>query len=169
MITAPPTHALDARAYGEPFGEPRGRAVLRAGHAAVRSSDRADPWKRTARSAVVDALLALHGQGRIPWPVFPLGQPVAVHLRFYMPRPLDHYVASDPRRPLKPGRALLWPTAVPDVDNLAKAVLDALGPWPKGQMPVLWKTDAQVVELQAVKLYTTSTELPGMRLLAWPL
>jgi len=65
--------------------------------------------------------------------------PLGVELIFYLPRPKVHQGArglrhSAPRAHIKK----------PDVDNLAKAVLDALSE--KGGIG-LWKDDSQVVDL----------------------
>lgn len=61
-------------------------------------------------------------------------KPVGVQLQFNMPRP-----KSAPK-----GR--IYPQAKPDLDNLEKAVLDALN-------GVVWLDDAQVVNKYAAKVY----------------
>jgi Holliday junction resolvase RusA-like endonuclease len=59
--------------------------------------------------------------------------PVAVGLRFYMPRP-------------KSKKKAVFPTTKPDIDKLARAALDALS-------TVVFRDDAQVIALQARKVY----------------
>jgi Holliday junction resolvase RusA-like endonuclease len=59
--------------------------------------------------------------------------PVAVGLRFYIPRPKSKKKAA-------------YPDTKPDIDKLARAALDALS-------TVIFRDDAQVVALQARKVY----------------
>ncbi|HNQ90986.1 MAG TPA: RusA family crossover junction endodeoxyribonuclease [Verrucomicrobiota bacterium] len=95
---------------GEPKAQPRPRAFVRGGRARVYDPGTAEGWKGQVALAARDHL-----------PFKPIDLAVAVHLRFHMPRPRGHY-----------GRAGLKASAPehhvgkPDVDNLAKAVLDAL-------------------------------------------
>lgn len=69
--------------------------------------------------------------------------PVAVEIEFYMPIPLRD---SKPARERKlSGQEL--PAKKPDIDNLAKLVLDALN-------GVYWHDDNQIVSLSLVKRYS---------------
>lgn len=70
----------------------------------------------------------------------------AVHcdLRFILPRPQS-----------LPKRRYSWPTRKPDVDKLARAVLDAL-------TGVAWQDDAQVTTLHCQKRYAQPAEQPGV-------
>ena len=68
-------------------------------------------------------------------PPEPLACPVAVRLAFRLERPKSVKPAD---RPL--------PLVKPDIDKLERAVLDAL-------TGVIWKDDAQVVELRGSKVY----------------
>lgn len=61
------------------------------------------------------------------------GSPVAVGLRFHLPRPKSKKKAK-------------YPTTKPDVDKLARAAIDALS-------GVAFKDDNQVVAVQARKVY----------------
>lgn len=66
-------------------------------------------------------------------------------LRFEIPRPKSHHVASDKSRPVK----LTAPSAasLPDVDNLAKPALDAITD------AGAWRDDALVVDLSIRKAW----------------
>jgi Holliday junction resolvase RusA-like endonuclease len=55
----------------------------------------------------------------------------------------------------KPKKKPCWPTGKPDADNYAKLVLDACN-------GILWKDDAQVVELHVSKSYGAK---PGFQIL----
>lgn len=76
--------------------------------------------------------------------------PVLLAVGFTLPRPKVHYSAAG----LVKDRFIdLRPTSTPDVDKLARAVLDAL-------TGVLYRDDSQVVELKASKCYGRQ---PGAR------
>ena len=124
---------------GQPKPQPRPRAFVRGGRASVYNPDSAKEWKNAVRYAV-------HGLINKP-----ISRPVNVCLEFYMPRPKSHYRSgkfshvlkdSAPRRHVK----------TPDVDNLAKAVLDAL------TNANAWVDDAQVVTLLVTKQWDDLTE-----------
>jgi Holliday junction resolvase RusA-like endonuclease len=95
---------------GEPKGQPRPRAFALRGRVRVYDPGTAEAWKKQVALAAREHL-----------PPSPIATPALVHLRFVLPRPRAHY-----------GRAGLKSSAPqehaskPDVDNLAKAVLDAL-------------------------------------------
>lgn len=145
-------------AKGQPAGEPRPRAEMSRGRMHVHRSERADPWKRTVQRACLDEL----GRPIAPrQPVFAPDEPLAVFMQFTLPRPAAHHVARDKARELR-SDAPTWVLPKPDIDNLAKAVLDALGPWPRGSRPILWSDDQQVVELVARKLYVYGNDEPGV-------
>lgn len=95
---------------GEPKGQPRPRAFVRGGKARVYDPGTAEGWKGQVALGAKDHL-----------PARPIETAIVVLLWFEMPRPQGHYG----RRGLKPA-APTHHLARPDVDNLAKAVLDAL-------------------------------------------
>ena len=118
---------------GTPKGQPRVKAFRRGAHAGVYTPGTADAWKSAVRS---DAMRNASERG-------PLAGPVAVRLDFVMPRPKAHST----KRGLRPD-APRWHASKPDADNLAKAVLDALG-----DLGTYWKDDAQVADLCITKRY----------------
>ena len=135
---------LTFQVTGEPKGQPRPRAFARKmGNVHVArfyDSDVADAWK----SAVQIALLEMATQTR--WELT-LG-PVAVELRFAMPRPKSHFGAKG----LKPS-APVHHSGKPDADNLAKLVMDQITKSGK-----IWRDDSQVVSLTAHKLWASGNE-----------
>jgi crossover junction endodeoxyribonuclease RusA len=84
--------------------------------------------------------------------------PVVVVGRFVLARPANHYLPANGRRPVRQLRldAPKYPAGMPDVDKLARALLDAL-------TGVVFRDDAQVASLMAVKLYETDDLPEGVR------
>ena len=76
--------------------------------------------------------------------------PVEVFLTFGLPHPKSHHVSNNPDKPLKPKYELKWHLQKPDVDNLAKAVLDVLV-----KQDILYD-DAQICSLHIKKKWTHS-------------
>lgn len=105
------------------LGTKGGKGIL------VESSKRVAPW----RADVMYAAIGAHDR-QIPGAL-------SVTLDFRLPRPKGHHGV----RGLRPS-APRFPTTKPDLDKLARAVLDAL----KG---IVWIDDSQVVELHASKDY----------------
>lgn len=113
---------------------PQPRARVGRGHGY--DNGKADPWKDLVRRM---AAVAVQGAHTGAWPV---EGAVSVQLEFQLDAE---------------------PTKRPDVDNLAKAVLDALGPSraDRGRYaPLLWHDDAQVTDLVVTKRRGT----PGLRM-----
>jgi Holliday junction resolvase RusA-like endonuclease len=102
--------ALDLFVPGAPKGQPRPRAFARGGKARVYDPGTAEGWKGQIALALRPHL-----------PPVPVDTAVGVHLHFLLPRPRGHFG----KRGLRPS-APEFPLGSPDVDNLAKAVLDAL-------------------------------------------
>ena len=123
---------LEFTVEGTPKAQPRVRACVRGRHASVYTPDTADAWKADVRRSA---------QAKCQTPE-PLRGPLSVHLTFLMPRPKSRKVD-------------VWHTSRPDADNLAKAILDALGD------ACIWCDDAQVAMLGAQKRYVTGDEAPG--------
>ena len=95
---------------GEPKAQPRPRAFARGGKARVYNPHTSNEWK--ARVAIA---AAKH------FAADPIGKSLAMQLNFRLPRPRSHFGKDG----LKPSAPVL-PTGKPDIDNLAKAVIDAL-------------------------------------------
>ena len=117
---------------GVPKGQPRPRAFVRGTRAAVYDPGTAEGWK----GDVARACAELEGRCLIA--------PLSVRLSFYLPRPKSHFRSN---RQLKESSPVWLHAGKPDVDNLAKAVLDAL----TGIRA--WRDDAQVCEMQVSRHY----------------
>ena len=76
------------------------------------------------------------------------GKAVSLVLKFYLPRPKSHYGKYG----IKEKCLLLYHTSKPDLDNMVKAVKDAL----KG---IVWHDDSQVYHTIATKTYTGNEPL----------
>lgn len=107
---------------------PNGRARM------VESSKAVGPWRERIA-------LAAHQHGAEVMP-----GAVAVDLRFVMPRPV-----STPKRRTPPA------TKRPDIDKLARAVLDAL-------TGIAFADDARVIDLHARKRLAEIGETPGVHI-----
>jgi Holliday junction resolvase RusA-like endonuclease len=74
-----------------------------------------------------------------------LESPARVQITFYLPRP----------KSLK--KSIVYPSKRPDVDKLARAVLDAL-------TGITWRDDSQVTYLCVMKVYASGTCPPGAQI-----
>lgn len=86
----------------------------------------------------------------------PLDGPVIVEMVFWMPRPKSHFGTGRNELVRKPS-APLHHLKPPDIDKLARAVLDAL-------TYVAFNDDSQVVELVAAKTWAGSTAKAGVHI-----
>lgn len=133
---------LTFRAYGVPKGQPRVKAYVRGRHAGVYTPDTANEWK----TAVRDAFLREH------WDRLELiDGPVSVKLGFYIQRPKSHMRKDGTLKPSAPQ----YHAQKPDVDNLAKAVLDVLTDL------CLWEDDAQVHSLSITREWVANPLAAG--------
>jgi len=122
--------------YGEPVAQPRPRRCRNkyTGNTIMVSNPKNHPitlWK----SRLIEAITANR-------PSAPIEGPIFLTLAFYRSIP-----ASWSKK--KQGEAILgmvWPTSKPDLDNLEKAVKDCCN-------SIIWKDDAQVVQVSKVKKY----------------
>lgn len=113
----------------KPKGRPR---VTRSGHAFTPKAT------REYEQLIVGEWEVQHGKTE------PTKNPVAVRVRFYMPIPK----ATSNKTRERMATGLVVPAKKPDIDNLLKAVLDALN----GKA---YHDDNQIVEISAKKLYST--------------
>ena len=80
----------------------------------------------------------------------PLFGPVRLVVQCYLPRPKAKVWKTKPM-PRE------WHTSKPDIDNLAKAIMDALN-------GIAWNDDAQVCETIAAKYVSSGSEDVGVRI-----
>ena len=123
-------------AEGHPKGQPRPRAFSRGGHASVYNPDTADAWKASVSKAWKETVPKEDKH--------PFTGPVFVAMEFVMKRPKSHFGSGKRSGDLK----LTAPRVhvyKPDIDNLAKPVLDVL------TNVGAWKDDAQVTTIKVTR------------------
>lgn len=129
------TSEITFEIQGQPVPQPRPRVSTRGGFArAYTPKGHAIHGYRQA----VELLAKTNG-----WREGPAAGPVSVEIDCYLQRPPSHLTKAGEVRPSAPA----WPGRC-DVDNLAKAVLDAIT-----DAGTLWADDDQVVELVVRKQY----------------
>lgn len=107
-------------------------------HGAVYESSKAvGPWREAVRAETQRAV------------DLPMAGAVVVRLQFRVTRPRGHYGTGRNAAQVRPS-APAWPAGKPDIDKLARAVLDGL------TAGGAWKDDSQVVSLTAVKVYAAT-------------
>ena len=121
-----------ARIYGYPTPWARPRFQRRGAFVQVFEKKEVTDWKRTIQAQAIAVK-----------PEIPLSGPLQMSLVFYLPRP-----ASLPKR-------VLHHVKRPDIDNLFKALADALN-------GIAYVDDSQIVRLCAAKVYS---EQPGVSIL----
>ncbi len=135
---------------GVPVGQPRPRAQLVRGKARpfvhmYTPGERVKPWKD---------LIGLHFARHQP--AEPWTGPVKLSLEAFFPRPQRLLKRTSPS-------GALWMSAKPDLDNVLKAVMDALT-WSEDRRRGLWRDDAQVVAYGPTgKWYAAIGCEPGIR------
>lgn len=134
------THTLDRLAVFVP-GDPKPQGSKRAfrnPHSGkiqlVESSAKVKTWRGDIRDALLNPDRP------------PIDGPVAVLLEFVMARPKSHYRTGRNAHLLRDSAPVL-PAGKPDVDKLARAVLDAIS------SAGVWNDDCQVTSLHATKTY----------------
>lgn len=108
----------------------------------VEMSKAVGPWREAVRAETQRAVL------------LPLAGPVEVALSFWLPRPKGHYRTGRNAHLIRPG-APDFPAGKPDLDKLARAVLDGL------TAGGAWKDDSQAVALSACKMYGNAGGFTG--------
>lgn len=129
---------------GQPKGQPRARAVGRGGHASVYDPDTAEGWKSLIAVAVRDYL-----------PAEPSREAFEVDMYFFFVRPKSHYGTGRNAGKLKASASRVH-CQTPDVDNLAKAVLDVL------TQLGLWRDDCQVGSMMVSRHWGERSEMALM-------
>lgn len=140
---------LTFRAYGTPKGQPRVKAYVRGRHAGVYTPDTANAWKMAVR----DAFLREHWER-----LEPIDGPVSVEIAVWIGRPKSHLRKDGTLKPSAPEHH----AQKPDVDNLAKAVLDVLTDLR------VWEDDAQVHSLAITRSWVLDQDAAGCHItLQW--
>jgi Holliday junction resolvase RusA-like endonuclease len=78
-------------------------------------------------------------------PKEPFAVPLAVAIRFYFTRPKSHFRTGKNSHVMK-DTAPLWHTSKPDVDNMAKFLMDSLN-------KIYWKDDSYIADCWITKQY----------------
>lgn len=147
MTTTLAKGVIEFGVKGEPKGQPRPRAFARVigGKAVARVYDAgtAEGWKSLIAEAVRPHL-----------PPEPLACPLRLSVTFYMPRPKSHYRGGKVERGVRDGIPEAH-TGKPDLDNMLKAVKDALS------QVGLWADDCQVCEYGKIEKRYTLTGMSG--------
>ena len=117
---------------GNPRGQGRPRATVRGRHASVYEAKEDTMYKQNLAAQVVAQRPHFIGAGI----------PVEVEAHFYLSRPQAHFGAKG----LKPRYEDARPLGKPDVDNMIKAIKDAV----KG---IVWHDDSQVFRVTGEKHY----------------
>lgn len=124
---------LDFHVSGIPKAQPRVKAFRRGNHAGVYTPDSADAWKQAVRQeATANAPESL------------MTGPIRLQLDFLLPRPKAHLDRHGIPKPKSP----VWHPKKPDLDNLIKAVTDAITDTQR-----VWLDDSQVYQITATKTY----------------
>lgn len=143
--------ALVARVHGIPA--PQGSKRHVGGGRMIESSKKVGPWREAVKAAVLTAT------GRRPTTV---DGPVRVGITFILPRPKGHYGTGRNAGRVRTS-APAEPTTKPDLDKLLRSTLDALTD--VGAI----RDDAQVVRIEAAKVYSWPEEPPGATIHVWRL
>jgi Holliday junction resolvase RusA-like endonuclease len=124
---------IDFFVAGIPKAQPRVKAFVRGGHAGVYTPDSAESWKQAVRQqAVANAPESL------------VAHPIRVELDFFLPRPKAHL----DKHGVPKAKSPVWHCKKPDLDNLIKAVTDAITDTQR-----VWLDDSQIYEITATKTY----------------
>jgi len=136
--------------YGTPIAQPRVRACIRGKHAGVYDPGTANEWKNNVMSCGTTA--AYRPDNATKFEI--MTGPVRLTLHFYLPRPKHHSRSNGELKPTAPS----WHTSKPDLDNLTKAVKDAIT-----QIGVIWADDSQVGISWSEKIYADQKHQAGVR------
>ena len=135
---------IDFFVAGIPKAQPRVKAFVRGGHAGVYTPDSAESWKQAVRRETV---------ANAPESV--VAHPVRVELDFFLPRPKAHHKRDGSVKSNSP----VWHCKKPDLDNLIKAVVDAIT-----DTRCIWLDDSQICQISATKSYTLNASGCSVRI-----
>ena len=130
---------------GQPQGKGRPRVGKVAGHVRMFTPPKTESYEALI---ALFAHQAMQGRPLIAGPVR-----VTVDLVFAIP------ASWSKKKRAQAEQGAIWPTTKPDVDNVLKAVCDAIN-------GVVWVDDVQIVHLTANKVYGAA---PGVRVFVSPL
>ena len=137
---------------GKPTGKGRPRFVRATGRAYTPSATAS--YEKSVKAQAMQAMQ----QSGMPEP---MQCPVAVCIVARFARPASHYGTGRNAAKLKPN-APAYPSIKPDADNIGKAIGDAGN-------GVLWRDDAQIVEMTLLKEYCEPNEQEGVLIELWEL
>lgn len=128
---------------GIPKAQPRPRSFVCKGRVRVYDAGTAESWKSDIAIAARAALAGHKFEG-----------PIYLMLYFYMPRPKSHFIGGKLRY-----SAPVRHTSKPDLDNLEKAVMDAL------TNIGAWNDDSQVCVKRGFKVYCNQESCTGAKII----
>ena len=136
--------------YGVPIAQPRVKACIRGKHAGVYDPGTANEWKNNVMSCGTTA--AYRPDNATKFEI--ITGPILLVLHFFLPRPKHHFRSNGELKLTAPK----WHTSKPDLDNLVKAVKDAIT-----QIGVIWADDSQVCATVTEKIYADEKHQAGVR------
>jgi len=137
---------MRVRAFGTPKGQPRTEMFFRhKGKPFLYTPGTANEWKSDIAGAFERYWT---DNGKKDW--FPLAGPIRLHVVFYMARPKSHFRVLKGKAPELKSSSPPEPIGKPDMDNLLKAVMDAV------TGVGVWGDDCQVIEVLGEKLYAVN-------------
>jgi len=154
--------------HGPPKGQPRAKATRRGAFVRMYTPDTADEMKDGIRRLAMQAMAAGKWQHTTG--------PVGVVITAYFPRPASHFRRVRGTDVLKDGQPI-YHDQKPDADNVAKAVMDSVGPrqrvdrvaktalaalGPSGSWPGVWDDDKRVAVLTVMKMYAPLGKGPSV-------
>ena len=129
--------------HGLPVAQPRTKATSRGKFAGVYTPKTADVWKACIIQAIrADEWVISEG-------------PLDLTATFMLPRPKSHYRANGDLKKSAP----IMHTKKPDLDNLIKAVMDAM------TQAGVWRDDSEVSTIRSSKRYASAPNKTGVRII----
>jgi Holliday junction resolvase RusA-like endonuclease len=126
---------IEFTVYGEPVAQGRPRFSTAGGFVKTYDPAKSGDYKKFVKLAAMEFAPANLLEG-----------PIKMKLIVF--RTMPGYLSKSPKKAAAAEAGEILPTSKPDVDNYLKGVKDAL----KG---VIWKDDSQVVEVYALKRYSS--------------